>query len=53
MVPHVYIVPTRGWLGLIPIATAFARFCPLYPARPLKHFVTKSQTLHPGYAVAA
>ena len=31
LIAHVYIVPTNwGWLGLIPIITAFAGFCPLY-----------------------
>ncbi len=28
---HVFIVPTAwGWLGLIPIVTALAGFCPAY-----------------------
>jgi hypothetical protein len=31
LLSHVYIVPTNwGWLGLIPIVTAFAGFCPIY-----------------------
>jgi hypothetical protein len=31
LLAHVYIVPTAwGWLGLIPIATAFTGFCAAY-----------------------
>jgi hypothetical protein len=33
LLAHVYIVPTSwGWLGLIPIVTALAGFCPIYRA---------------------